>query len=87
MAGEKHRVKSTALQLLFQSRQRFHRQLVILCQSGDKAVSTVRTEPDGVTGEQVFVINKIDHMPPGVAGDEKALDLDPVDVQNLPLCK
>lgn len=28
-----------------------------------------------------------DHMPPGVAGDEKALDPDPVDVQNLPLCK
>ena len=26
-------------------------------------------------------------MPPGVAGDEKALDPDPVDIQNLPVCK
>ena len=68
---------------LLQLFQRTDRQLVVLGQRGDKAVASVRPEPDRVAGEKVLVVNEIDHVAPGVAGDEQALDLDISDLKDL----
>ena len=39
--------------------------------------------PDRVAGEKVLVVNEIDHVAPGVAGDQQALDLDIADLKDL----
>ena len=83
MAGEDHGVEVPVPESLLQRRQGPHRQLVVLRQGGDEAVAAVRPEPDGVPGEEIAVVHKIDHVAPGVAGDLQALDLDAVDVQDL----
>mgnify|MGYP002711464235 CR=1 FL=1 len=46
-------------------------------------MSKKATEPDRVAGEQILVVNEVDHMPPCVAGDEEAFDLDAINVEQL----
>ena len=87
VTGEKQRMQVTALQFLLQRRQRLYRQFVAFCQRGNETVAAVRAEPDSVAGEEIFVVNEIDHMPPGMAGDEKTLDFDAVDIKYLTICE
>ena len=58
-------------------------QLIILCQSGQETVPAVSAKPDRVAGEQVFVINKINHMPPGMARYQDAFNPDVPDHDNF----
>ena len=83
VTGNEQRMQPTFSQLFLQQSQRLHRQLVILCQCGNKAVSTVRTEPEGIAGKEIFPVHKVYHVPPCMTGNEKALDPDPVDVDDL----
>ena len=83
VTGEKQRMQVTALQLLLQRRQRLYRQFVAFCQRGNETVAAVRAEPESVAGEEIFVVNEIDHMPPCMAGDEKALNFDAVNLESL----
>ena len=83
--GDDHNTVVSCPDILFQLSQRLNRQLVILGQGADKAIAAVRSKPDGVAGEQVGVVDQIDQMSPGVAGDQNALDLDIADRENLPV--
>ena len=70
-------------QFFLQQRQRLHCQLIVLCQCRNKAVSAVRAEPDSIAGKEMFPVHKVYHVPPCMTGNEKALDSDPVDVDDL----
>ena len=56
---------------LFQLFKGAHRQLIVLRQRADEAAAAVCAEPDRIAGEQVFVVDEIDHVSPGVPGNEK----------------
>ena len=70
-------------EILFQFLQRPDSQLVILCKSAEKAVAAVHTEPDRIAGEQILIVNEINHMPPSMAWDQDTLDFDVTDVNDL----
>ena len=71
--------------VLFQFLKRPDGQLVVFRQRGQKTVSAVNAKPDCISGEEILIIDKIDHVAPGVAGNEDTLDLDIADVNNLPV--
>ena len=83
VAGEEHRVQLPRFELCLQLCQRTHRQPVILRQCGDEAVAAVRSEPDRIARKQILPVDEIDHVAPGVAGNEEALDADAVDLKGL----
>ena len=83
VTGEKQRMQVTALQLLLQRRQRLYRQFVAFCQRGNETVAAVRAEPDSIAGKEIFPVHKVYHVPPCMTGNQKTLDPDPVDVDDL----
>ena len=62
-------------EVLFQLFKRLYCQLVVLRQRTDEAVAADRTEPDRISGEKVLVIDQVDQVAPGMAGDQDAFDL------------
>ena len=70
-------------EILFQFFKRPDRQFIILCQCGQEAVSAICSKPDRVACEQIFIINQINHMPPGMARYKDTLDPDISNVDNL----
>ena len=50
-------------QVLLQRLEGPDRQLVVLCKRGNEAVAAIDVGPDGVTGEEVFIVNQIDRVP------------------------
>ena len=85
VAGDEQRLHPHLFQLGFQDGQGLHRQLVVFRQGGNEAVSAVGPKPEGVAGEQVLVVNEIDHVAPGVSGDQEALDFNILDAEGLPV--
>ena len=83
MPGEENRPDACSFQLGFQNFQRLHGQFVALGQRGDKTVSAIRTEPEGISREQILVVEQIDDMTPCVAGYEEAVNLDIPDIERL----
>ena len=83
----KHRMQIAFSQLFLQCCQGFHRKVIVFRQCGNKAISTVSTEPDSVAGKQIFVIDEIHHMSPGMTGNEEAFDFDAVNVDYLSVRK
>ena len=61
--GDEQRVYTDFLELPLQNGKRFHRQPVVLSKRGDKAVAAVRAEPERIAGEQIFIVNEVDHVP------------------------
>ena len=63
--------------------ERLNGQLVVLRESVNEAVPSVRTKPDSVAGEEVGVVHQIDHVAPGVARHEDSLYLDAIDPEDI----
>ena len=63
--------QAAAFKPLLQFRQRPLREFIVLCQGIDEAVTAVCSEPDRIPCKQIFVIDQVNHMSPGMAGDKK----------------
>ena len=72
---------------LLQSSKRAFGKLIVLSQGMDKTIASVGTKPERITGEEIRIVYQIDHMSPSVAGAEKALNPDSVNIQHLPGCQ
>ena len=83
MSRDDDRAPFSGSQLLLQRRQRTERKLIVLGQSVEKAIASIHAEPDRIAGKQVGVIDQIDHMSPGMAGDQERLNPDIPDIENI----
>ena len=70
-------------EIFLQFFQRAYCQFVILCQCCDKAVPSISSKPDRVTGEEILVVDQVDQMSSGVSGYQDAFDPDIPDVEDI----
>ena len=74
-------------QVFLQLFEAFDGHSVALRQCTDEAVAAIRAEPDRVAGEQVFIVDEIDHVAPGMSWHKYTFHLDTLDIEDLPVVK
>lgn len=63
--------------------QRLDCQSVIFSQGSNKTITPVRSKPDGISGEQVFVIYEVCQVSPCMARYKNTFDFNIVNGKNL----
>ena len=72
-------------QFLLQLRQGPLRKLIVLCQGIDEAIASVCPEPDRISCKKIRIINQVDHMAPGMAGNQECLHFDVLYEEHIPV--